>query len=123
MATKSKPVVGKRKSKDGANPAAELNRTLQTEGIEVRGVVSTQLAEILTPDAVRFVAKLVRNFSVTRESLLQKRVERQAEIDSGVMPDFLPETEELRRDSWTVAAVPQDLQDRRVEINFYFKNQ
>ena len=115
MEAKLKPGPGGQ-SKDGASPGAELNRTLQPEGIEVRGAVSAQLAEILTPDAVRFVAKLVRNFSGTRESLLQKRVERQTEIDSGVMPDFLPETEELRKGSWTVAAVPPDLEDRRVEI-------
>ena len=115
MEAKLKPAAGG-KSKGGANPGAELNRTLQPEGIEIRGAVSAQLAEILTPDAVRFVAKLARSFSGTRESLLQKRAERQVEIDSGVMPDFLPETEELRKDSWTVAAVLRDLQDRRVEI-------
>jgi len=115
MEARLKPAAGG-KSKGGANPGTELNRTLQPEGIEIRGAVSAQLAEILTPDAVRFVAKLARSFSGTRESLLQKRTERQVEIDSGVMPDFLPETEELRKDSWTVAAVPRDLQDRRVEI-------
>ena len=93
-----------------------LNRLLQAEGIEVLGPVSEQAAEILTPDALRFVAKLARRYGATRENLLAKRVERQAEIDAGKMPDFLPETEELRRAAWTVASVPKDLQDRRVEI-------
>ena len=116
MNTKLTSSNKQRKSKDGASPGRELNRILQPEGIEVRVPVSAQMTEILTPDAVRFVAKLVRQFSAPRESLLQKRAERQAEIDAGVLPDFLPETEELRRDSWTVASVPQDLQDRRVEI-------
>src|SRR5438045_9005628 len=63
-----------------------------------------------------FVATLVRTFSGRREELLQRRVQRQAEIDAGKMPDFLPETERIRQGSWTVAPIPDDLQDRRVEI-------
>ena len=96
--------------------AADLNRTLNPEGIEVLAPVSGQFAEVLTPDALRFLAKLMRRFAGTRESLLQKRVERQREIDAGKMPDFLAETAQIRQDSWSVAPAPQDLQDRRVEI-------
>jgi len=96
--------------------APELNRTLQAEGIEVLGTVTAEFGEILTPEALRFVAKLSRSFSRMRELLLQKRIERQAEIDAGKMPDFLKETEEIRRASWAVDAAPKDLQDRRVEI-------
>ena len=47
---------------------------------------------------------------------MQKRTTRQQEIDGGALPDFLPETEHIRSGDWTVAPVPQDLQDRRVEI-------
>ncbi|OLB41248.1 MAG: malate synthase A, partial [Ktedonobacter sp. 13_2_20CM_53_11] len=75
-----------------------------------------EFAEILTPEAMAFVATLVRTFSGRREELLQRRVQRQAEIDAGKMPDFLPETERIRQGSWTVAPIPDDLQDRRVEI-------
>jgi malate synthase len=48
--------------------------------------------------------------------LLAERVARQAELDAGSLPDFLPETSEIRRSDWTVAAIPEDLKDRRVEI-------
>ncbi|MBI2818699.1 MAG: malate synthase A [Acidobacteria bacterium] len=91
-------------------------RVLGSEGIEVLGPLQNGFAEILTPEALRFVAKLVRRFSATRESLLQNRVQRQEEINSGKMPDFLPETKELRQSAWSIAAVPKDLEDRRVEI-------
>lgn len=86
------------------------------EGIEIRGPITAEFAEILTPDAIAFVATLVRAFAGRREELLQQRVQRQAEIDAGKMPDFLPETEHIRQGNWTVAPIPHDLQDRRVEI-------
>jgi malate synthase len=85
-------------------------------GIEITTPVSDAFAEILTPDALAFVAKLAHAFSATRQELLQKRTERQAAIDAGQLPDFLPETAHIRNSDWTVASVPADLQDRRVEI-------
>jgi malate synthase len=88
-----------------------------SEGVEVKGAVTAEFAEILTPEALRFVAKLEREFRETRRRLLQKRVERQAEIDAGIMPDFLPSTKGIRDDAtWKVAAIPADLQNRRIEI-------
>ena len=72
--------------------------------------------EILSADALAFVAELHRRFDATRRSLLTARVERQARIDAGELPDFLPETREVRESDWRVAPVPADLQDRRVEI-------
>ena len=86
------------------------------EGIEIKGPITPEFAEILTPEAMAFVATLVRTFSGRREELLQKRIQRQAEIDAGKMPDFLPETEQVREGSWTINPIPRDLQDRRVEI-------
>ena len=86
------------------------------ENIEFTGKVTPEFAEILTPEAMGFVATLVRAFRDRREELLQRRARRQAEIDSGKMPDFLPETEHIRNGDWTIAPVPADLQDRRVEI-------
>ncbi|HEY6409031.1 MAG TPA: malate synthase A, partial [Ktedonobacteraceae bacterium] len=85
-------------------------------GIEIKGPITPAFAGILTPEAMGFVATLARTFSSRREELLQKRIERQVEIDAGKMPDFLPETEHIRRGTWSIAAVPRDLQDRRVEI-------
>src|SRR6266513_3312876 len=88
----------------------------KTGEIEIVGPVTAEFAQVLTPDAMKFVATLVRTFSGRREELLQKRAQRQAEIDAGKMPDFLPETEHIRQGSWTIAPVPADLQERRVEI-------
>ncbi len=86
------------------------------EGIEIRGDVSPAFAEILTPEAVEFVADLQRTFNGRRLELLQRRAARQAEIDAGAMPDFLPDTADIRAAEWTVAPIPPDLEDRRVEI-------
>ncbi len=73
-------------------------------------------AEILTDEALTFVAELQRRFGPRRDELLAARAERQARLDAGERPTFLPETEEIRRGDWTVAAPPKDLEDRRVEI-------
>ncbi|MBO0792289.1 MAG: malate synthase A, partial [Ktedonobacteraceae bacterium] len=87
-----------------------------SEGIEVKGAVTPEFAEILTPEAMDFVASLARTFDERRQELLQRRQQRQAEIDSGTLPDFLPETRHIRDADWTIAPLPADLQDRRVEI-------
>jgi malate synthase len=91
--------------------------TKTLDGVEISGPMDPGFSEILTSDALRFVAKLQREFAATRANLLEKRVAKQAEIDSGNLPDFLPETERIRKDSsWKVAPVPSDLQKRWVEI-------
>jgi malate synthase len=88
-----------------------------SEGVEIKGAGTTEFAEILTPEALHFVAKLEREFRETRRRLLQKRIERQAEIDAGAMPDFLPGTKRIRDDAaWRAAPIPADLQNRRIEI-------
>jgi malate synthase len=71
---------------------------------------------ILTEEALAFVAGLQRRFGSGRAELLQARAERQRRLDAGELPDFLPETREVRESDWTVDPVPADLQDRRVEI-------
>jgi malate synthase len=88
----------------------------QVESVQIIGSITPEFAEILTPEAVNFVATLARAFTNRRAELLQRRVQRQAEIDAGKMPNFLPETEHIRTGAWTIAPVPADLQDRRVEI-------
>jgi len=95
---------------------AELNRTCQSAGMEILGTVPGAFAEILAPEALQFVAQLARRFAPARDALLARRRERQAAMDAGQMPDFLPETKEIREASWTVAPIPADLADRRVEI-------
>jgi len=83
---------------------------------EVRAPIEGRAAEILTPEALAFVAALQREFRTERDRLLEARVERQAELDAGTLPDFLPETQEIRESDWQVAPAPPELQDRRVEI-------
>ena len=73
-------------------------------------------AAILTPEALAFVAMLQRRFGPRREQLLARRREIQRALDAGWTPGFLPETAEIRAGDWTVAAIPADLTDRRVEI-------
>jgi malate synthase len=84
--------------------------------IEIKKAVAADLQPILSAEALAFVAELHRRFNPTREKLLQKRAERQAEFDAGKTLDFLAETAEIRNSDWRVAEVPEDLQKRWVEI-------
>src|SRR5439155_20966692 len=86
------------------------------DGIDVRGPMLERFEDVLRPEALAFVAHLHREFNPIRERLLQARRERQAEIDGGTMPDFLPQTRHIRESEWTVASLPHDLADRKVEI-------
>ena len=95
---------------------SSTNNAAELAGIELLAHVSNEAEEILTPEALEFVAELERKSRATRAELLRARVERQARIDEGELPDFLPETESIRKGDWQVAPVPADLQDRRVEI-------
>jgi malate synthase len=72
--------------------------------------------EILTPEALDFVADLQRRFGHERIMLLEARHDRQKELDAGVLPDFPAATADVRAAEWTVAPAPRDLDDRRVEI-------
>ena len=86
------------------------------EGVEFTAPIPDEFVEILTPEAASFVAKLSRGFHGRVEEILQKRAERQERIDAGEMPDFLPETKDIREGDWKIAPIPDDLQDRRVEL-------
>ncbi len=83
-------------------------------GTEVRG--SKFDGVVLSDEALAFVADLHRRFDPRRRELLAARAERQLRIDAGEMPDFLPHTGDVRESDWTVASIPPDLVDRRVEI-------
>jgi len=85
-------------------------------GIEITGPLSPAYKKILTPEALKFLATLVRKHGPTRDKLLAKRVERQKLIDAGKKPGFLKETKKIRDGKWKIAGIPQDLLDRRVEI-------
>ncbi len=85
-------------------------------GIQVPPHQPNLYDRILTPQAMGFVAHLHRKYEQRRRDLMQARIERQARLDAGETFAFLPETRSIRESEWTVAAVPGDLQDRRVEI-------
>jgi malate synthase len=83
---------------------------------QILGPVTGRFNEILTPEALAFVAELHRKFGVRRKELLAARAVRQREFDAGKLPDFLPQTRQVRENEWRVGPQPKDMQDRRVEI-------
>ena len=88
----------------------------EQEQIKVLGRITPEFASIVTPEALAFVEQLERKFGARRRELLAKRAARQKEFDAGKLPDFLPETKEIREKEWRVAPQPKDMLDRRVEI-------
>ena len=86
------------------------------KGVEIRGQLTPAATEILGVPALAFLAKLARKFEPRRRELMTARARRQAEFDAGKLPDFLPHTKSIRDAEWSVAPVPRNLQDRRVEI-------
>jgi malate synthase len=87
-----------------------------TTDIDVRAEVRPEWDEILSDEALGFVAALHKEFNPRRVELLAARQERKKRLDAGELPDFLAETREIRESDWTVAPIPDDLRDRRVEI-------
>ncbi|SIT91035.1 malate synthase A [Edaphobacillus lindanitolerans] len=92
------------------------NKTTEFRTITISGGKTPSSSEILTPDALGFLGELHERFNGRRLELLGKRQERQARFDAGEQPDFLPETEQIRKSEWTVTPIPDDLKDRRTEI-------
>jgi malate synthase len=86
------------------------------DGVEVLGPMGPRFDEILTDEALAFLAGLQREFGGRREELLGARAERQTRLDEGERPDFLEATRSVRQADWRVAPAPPDLRDRSVEI-------
>ncbi|MDQ6715449.1 MAG: malate synthase A [Actinomycetota bacterium] len=84
------------------------------EGIMV--TAGSDHPDVLSAEALAFVAGLHRAFDARRRALLAERGERQSRLDAGERPRFLASTRNVRKAAWTVAPVPKDLADRRVEI-------
>ena len=84
--------------------------------VEILGRRLERSEEVLTPLALQLLASLHRRFNPRRLELLAARERRQAELDAGELPAFLPGTADVRAAEWRVSSVPADLQDRRVEI-------
>ena len=85
-------------------------------GVEILGHLEPGYRDILTHEALSFLAGLHRRFEKRRQSLLRYRKERQAELDQGAMLLFPHETADIRASEWKVRPAPADLLDRRVEI-------
>jgi malate synthase len=89
----------------------------RVQGVAIKAPLGARYGEILTPPALRFLAELHRQFEAARERVLAARAEQQERYDAGELPDFRPGTKVIRdHPDWRVAPIPQDLQDRRVEI-------
>ena len=104
-----------------AAPAQPLSLALMLkgplrDGLSPAGRDVAGYEAVLTDEALAFVALLAREFTPRVDELLARRRERQARFDAGERPDFLAETADVREGDWTVAPLPDDLQDRRVEI-------
>ena len=87
-----------------------------SQNIELHGAMQAGFDEVITPDALEFVAELQDRFGPRREELLEARGRRRARLADGALLDFLPDTKEIRDGDWTVAPVPPDMQQRWVEI-------
>jgi malate synthase len=112
---------GARRSAFGRTPSLESALSKQPKldlpaGCTVEAALHPGFETILTTEALEFVAELARKFGPRVEELLVRREARQQQIDAGELPDFLPETREIRESEWRVTAIPPDLNDRRVEI-------
>jgi malate synthase len=84
--------------------------------LEIRGAMQAGYESVLTPAAREFLVDLTQRFGDRVTALLNARAARQVELDTGRLPDFLPETRHIRESQWQVTSIPADLQDRRVEI-------
>ncbi len=92
------------------------SKSVDISGVSILAPLDEGYQSILSKEAVGFVAALCQRYTSEVHALLARRSERQAFFDQGGLPDFLPETEHVRNSDWRVAPIPEDLQDRRVEI-------
>jgi len=100
-----------------------MTNTLQTsetsftpEGMRLKAPLHKHYSEMLTLEALQFIAALQHNFNSRRKQLLAERAALQLKIDAGWEPGFMPETENIRQSEWLIAPIPEILKDRRVEI-------
>ncbi len=83
---------------------------------KIHGAIAPEHRFLFSDDAMAFVGALVERFGARRDELLFQRAARQVVFNNGSLPDFKPETKHIREGEWTVAPIPADLLDRRVEI-------
>ena len=99
-----------------ANGVMTMSKPVDLPGVEILAPITETHADVLSPEAIDFIVDLQRTFNVRRKELLNAREERQRRLDAGERPNFLEETRSIRESEWTVAPMPADIIDRRVEI-------
>ena len=113
----AKAAKPKKPARKTARKAAPKSAPMKpTARIVIKGPMGARYSEILSKDALAFIAELHRNFDHKRRELLSRRADMQRRFDAGVLPDFLGDTRAVRDAEWKIAPLPQDLLDRRVEI-------
>ena len=85
-------------------------------GVDIKGEITPEFAEILTHGALALVARLHRSFEYRRQEMLAQREQIAKQFDLGLRPDFLKYTASIREADWKIGKLPKDLQCRRVEI-------
>jgi len=87
---------------------ANASRDPLPSGVAVLGEITPAFSEILTPEALAFVAKLQRQFGTRRKQCLEHGQERQRRLHQGEGLDFLPETKQIREGNWKCAPISID---------------
>ena len=116
LAPVRKAVAATTQARSPKSEKACARQTRLPDGIALTVALDPAHAEILSPAALTFLAALHRAFDAERQTLLKRRATRQKSFDAGWTPDFLPDTRAIRESDWTVAPIPADMLDRRVEI-------
>ncbi len=115
-AKKAAPSRGKLLGKKHSSSPKVTSGSYRVGGVSIRGPRGPRFDEILTKEALAFVAELHKKFEKRRAELMDARVKRQSRFDKGELPDFLNETRKIRESDWKIGKLPADLIDRRVEI-------
>ena len=118
VASKKPLTKGKLAGKQKVKTSAKVTKgaSYRVGGASIHAARGPRFDEILTKEALAFVADLHKRFEKKRRELMQRRTQRQARFDKGELPDFLNETRKIRESDWKIGKLPKDLLDRRVEI-------
>ncbi|MCW2256557.1 malate synthase [Providencia alcalifaciens] len=93
-----------------------MEQQLSASALIFTNEINQQDKLVLTADAIAFLSKLAVKFSTRRDELLVERLAKQQKIDSGILHDFISESDYIKKTDWKIQNIPEDLLDRRVEI-------
>ncbi|UJF21364.1 malate synthase A [Shewanella sp. OMA3-2] len=95
---------------------ATSEQSNSTPDLVITGPAIAGQDDVFNDGALALLDSLCSRFAAEVPQLLEKRKQKQARIDNGELPDFLPETRAIRDGNWSIRGIPHDLTDRRVEI-------